>query len=479
MITYNSIESTIVEKYSLSEEEKIQLLIENELVQWRMKIIVLDDDPTGVQTVHDVPVYTSWAEEDIKDILNEESKLVYILTNSRSFSESKTREVHQLLAEELQQISEVMNQEILVISRGDSTLRGHYLLELQALSEGFKQRGKEFHGQIFCPFFLEGGRYTINGIHYVKDGDALIPAGNTEFAKDKTFGYRSSDLGEFVEEKSNGMWLKSECIYITIELLRNQKFEDIYQLLCQSKNFQPIIVDALEETDLKVFSICLLRAMKEEKKFLIRCAATLPKILGNVSDQPLLQQKDIFDQKEIPMGGLIIVGSHVKKTTEQLNALKNTSSNMKFYEFDVNSCFKVNGLDEERDRLIHMAEASILEGKTAVIYTSRILIAPRDKSAEELLALSVDISDALTGIVTFLKVKPKFLIAKGGITSSDVGTKGLGVKKAWVMGQIYPGIPVWKIGNESKFSGLAYIIFPGNVGNETTLRDIAYMLDKR
>ena len=32
-------------------------------------IIVLDDDPTGVQTVHSIPVYTSWDRDTLKQVL--------------------------------------------------------------------------------------------------------------------------------------------------------------------------------------------------------------------------------------------------------------------------------------------------------------------------------------------------------------------------------------------------------------------------
>ena len=68
-----------------------------------------------------------------------------------------------------------------------------------------------------------------------------------------------------------------------------------------------------------------------------------------------------------------------------------------------------------------------------------------------------------------------FIIA-GGITSSDVGTKALAVKKANVLGQIKPGIPVWQTGEESKFPMTPYVIFPGNVGEITTLREAVEVL---
>ena len=164
---------------------------------------------------------------------------------------------------------------------------------------------------------------------------------------------------------------------------------------------------------------------------------------------------------------MIIVGSHVKKTTAQLDELKKISA-IEFIEFDVSDLNAV-------DKIIRRAEENISRGQTTAIYTSRKVLDVGN--AEKNLAASVKISDALTSIVNRLNVRPKFLIAKGGITSSDVGTKGLGVKKALVLGQVAPGIPVWKIGAESKFPGMSYITFPGNVGAVDTLRKIVEMLE--
>ena len=91
---------------------------------------------------------------------------------------------------------------------------------------------------------------------------------------------------------------------------------------------------------------------------------------------------------------------------------------------------------------------------------------------------SVKISDGVQRLVADLKVTPAFVVAKGGITSSDVGTKALKVQKANVLGQIKPGIPVWQTGDESKFPLTPYVIFPGNVGEISTLKEAAEVLMK-
>jgi len=126
--------------------------------------------------------------------------------------------------------------------------------------------------------------------------------------------------------------------------------------------------------------------------------------------------------------------------------------------------------------VIHIAEENIRTGKNVVVYTRRERFDLDTDDKDKQLEVSVKISDAVTSIIGKLQVKPSFIIAKGGITSSDVGTKALRVKKALVMGQIKPGIPVWMTGEDSKFPQMPYIIFPGNVGEVDTLKEIVDLL---
>ena len=444
------------------------------------KIVVLDDDPTGVQTVHDISVYTDWTEETIRQGFQENNSMFFILTNSRSFSEEKTARVHAEIAENLEKVSAETRKPFFLISRGDSTLRGHYPLEMDVLRQNSHLNTPDI--EILCPFFPEGGRYTFGDIHYVQEGEWLTPAGETEFARDKTFGFHSSDLKEYVEEKTGGRKKASECVSISLEELAGCDVNGIEEKLRSAPSGTTVIVNAISYEDLKVFCAALVQAMKDKpdspgRHFLARTAAAFPKVMGRVTDIPLLCREDLGrtkkpGDKETQKGGLVIVGSHVKKTTDQLESLKKACLPIEYIEFDVNTIFRDGGLASERDRAAALADQAIADGKTAVIYTTRELLAPENLSREELLSVSVQISEALTGILSCLTQTPGFLIAKGGITSSDVGTKGLLVKKATVMGQIKKGIPVWKTGPESRFPDLPYIIFPGNVGGKETLREI-------
>ena len=435
------------------------------------KLVVLDDDPTGVQTVHDVSVYTDWEEESIRKGFEEKEAMFFILTNSRSFSVEETTKVHQDIAARVAKVARELGQDFMIISRGDSTLRGHYPLETQLLADGLtKNEGVVIDGEIICPFFPEGGRYTMDNIHYVKEQDNLVPAGMTEFARDKTFGYKSSDLTEYVEEKTEGKYHKEDCITISLDELNALDVQGIKDKLMSAQNMAKIIVNAVSYADLKVFCAALVLAMKAGKHYMARTAAAFTKVMGRISDQPLLGRAQL--EGDTKNGGIVLIGSHVKKTTDQLNCLKELDGQADFMEFQVNTVFEENGLEKEVERTVKAAEEKILSGRTVVIYTSRQLLAPENMTPEEKLHISVKISNAVTSIIGKLSVKPKFIIAKGGITSSDVGTKALRVKKARVMGQVKKGIPVWMTGEESKFPGMPYIIFPGNVGEVSTLKEI-------
>ncbi len=92
--------------------------------------------------------------------------------------------------------------------------------------------------------------------------------------------------------------------------------------------------------------------------------------------------------------------------------------------------------------------------------------------AESSLAIGRRVSDGLVAIVRAISVRPRYLLAKGGITSSDIATQGLGVKRALVLGQLLPGVPVWQLGPETRYPGLGYIVFPGNVGGPQALAEV-------
>ncbi|MEW6979352.1 four-carbon acid sugar kinase family protein [Bacillus pumilus] len=459
-----------------ADSKSIQTAYEQALSHFQHKIIVLDDDPTGIQTVHGVSVFTDWSEESIEAGFLEDSRMFFILTNSRSMTEKETAAAHETIASTIVKVAERLHQDFIIVSRGDSTLRGHFPLETEVLRTTIEQRSSfQFDGEIILPFFQEGGRFTINNIHYVQEGHDLIPAGDTEFARDRTFGFQSSHLGEWIEEKSGGTFTKKNTTYISLEDIRALRIDQIKEQLMTVKDFQKVAVNAGDYDDVKVFVTALIDATQAGQQFIFRSAAALTKVLGGIHDQSLLTRKDLI-QEESPNGGLIMVGSHVKKTTEQLRALQQNKE-IAFIEFNTHLVLEPKEFQEEIDRVIEQTEMLLASGQSVAVYTRRERLDLGDNRQEEELKLSVQISDAVTSIVQRLTIRPKYLIAKGGITSSDIGTRGLSVKRATVAGQIKPGIPVWQTGEESKFPFISYVIFPGNVGSKDTLKEAVEILE--
>ena len=161
-----------------------------------------------------------------------------------------------------------------------------------------------------------------------------------------------------------------------------------------------------------------------------------------------------------------------KRTVEELKKM----TEIKFIELDATLVRDDAAFEAEVQRCLDLEEACIRAGQTVCCYTTRALITADTGDKEDDLRLAVKISEAVASLVGRLTIVPSFVIAKGGITSSDVGTKALAVQKANVLGQIKPGIPVWQTGDESKFPLTPYVIFPGNVGEISTLKEAAEVL---
>jgi uncharacterized protein YgbK (DUF1537 family) len=463
-------------QYPPGDEAQAQALIDGETQKNMRKIIVLDDDPTGVQTVHGISVYTSWDAASVDAGFDEPGSLFFVLTNSRGMTAGESAKVHQDIGKTIAQSAKKKNRDYIIISRSDSTLRGHYPLETRTLRDAIRtESGLSFDGEIICPFFKEGGRYTAGNIHYVLTGDMLVPAAQTEFAGDKTFGYRHSELREWVEEKTDGEFSKEAVIPISVEDLRGPGVDRIVEILMEVRNFGKVILNALDYCDIKIFCAALFKVLDRGKRFIIRSGAAIPKILGGISDRPLLNRKDLIDSGN-RRGGLIVIGSHVQKTTRQLERLME-NKNITAIEF--NTRLLVNGFqfEDEIRRVQTLCDDSLDAGKITVIFTARNRFDLNTGNKEDELKVAMKIAGAVTSFVFNLRGKPRFIIAKGGITSSEIGTVALGVKKALVLGQVLPGIPVWLTGPESRFPNTPYIIFPGNVGDEDSLKKIADMLE--
>lgn len=394
----------------------------------KYRLVILDDDPTGIQTVHGCLLITQWDADTVRMALQHEQPFFYMLTNTRAMTREEAARVVRSAMETVLEVNREFGYRLIFISRSDSCLRGHFPLETDVMRRVLQEYGVKVWPKVpFCPALIEAGRVTIDGVHYMKDGERLIPVSETEFARDNVFAYHTSVLADYICEKG-----------------------------ANPEEYQ--IVNAATYDELYAFTETLFNEIKDfDGAVVIRSSSSLPKAMSGIADKPLLDRSILIEDGV----GCFIVGSHVHKTTRQLNALLAGQG--------------VAGIEVDVERVLHDGDALMQEllsemkqraeeGLTPVVYTSRKEVRLTD--ADERQHLGQRISDFLVEMVARLPFVPSYLVAKGGITSNDILTKGLALKSAVVLGQIVPNVPCVMTAR------FPYIIFPGNVGGDDSLREV-------
>lgn len=434
------------------------------------KVVVLDDDPTGTQTVHGVPVLTDWSIDRLRAELQNDLPVFYILTNSRSLPLPDACELNRRIAGNLSTAARLAGRRFVVVSRSDSTLRGHFPGEVEALIAALQHEPEIV---LLIPFFLEGGRFTFGDVHYVAEGGRFLAAGQTEFARDPVFGYRASNLREWVEEKTKGRIPAESVASISLDDIRLGGPDTVARRLKALHPACVCVVNCVSARDLEVFTLGLLRAELAGKRFLYRTAASFVPVRSGIEARPLLA-RDQVPRGET--GSLIVVGSYVPRTASQLQVLLDADA-AEGVELCVSAVLDSRRRDSEIGRVARHAGRRMREGRDVAVFTSRRPVAAQ--GVEESLAIGQSISAALVESVRRIDVRPRYLLAKGGITASDIATGSLNVKRAMVLGQIIPGVPVWELGPESRYPGLPYVVFAGNVGDSESLARIVRQWKQR
>lgn len=430
------------------------------------KIVVLDDDPTGTQTVHGIPVLTTWGVDELVAELHAPDGCFYLLTNSRALPPDRACALNHEIGRALAHAAALTGRALAIVSRSDSTLRGHFPHETDALAATL---GGGFDGTLLVPAFFAGGRLTIHDTHYVAEGDTLTPAGETEFAHDASFGYRASDLRAWVEEKTAGRIPAAAVLSLSLADLRTSPPAAVARKLATLPRGGVAIVNAAARSDLAALTQALALAAATGRRYLFRTAADFVAAYAAIAPRPLLATAELRTA-DAGTGGLLVAGSYVGKTSAQLDALFAACPTLTRVEVAVEELLLPARRDTEIARCTRALDRSLALGRSAALVTSRRLVTGVDASAS--LAIGESVSSGLVAIVHELATRPCWLVAKGGITSSDLATRALGIRRALVLGQALPGVPVWRTGPESKWPGLAYIVFPGNVGSPTALADL-------
>jgi len=425
------------------------------------KIIVLDDDPTGSQTVHSCLLLMRWDVETLRLGLKDDSPIFFVLTNTRALTPEQATAVTQEVCHNLKIAIEAEGiEDFLVVSRSDSTLRGHYPVETDVIA----QEVGPFDAHFLVPAFFEGGRVTRQSIHYLIIDGTPTPVHETEFARDSVFGYHHSYLPDYVAEKTQGRIPANSVERFVLSDIRQGSLERLEQLT----DNQCCVVDGETQADLDKFASDVLAAAAQGKRFLFRSAASILTSFANLGAQPVAAA-DMAQYVRQGKPGVVVVGSHVKKTTQQLEQLLQEPGIVGI-EVEV-----VHLLDESAaqraallSKTLELVQEAHTAQKTPVIYTSRqeMVFDNMQTRLEFGAAVSALLMDMVRGLPTDLG----FLISKGGITSNDVLSTGLALRSARLLGQIIPGCSVVRTpADHPQFPNLPVVLFPGNVGDAKAL----------
>ncbi len=438
-------------------------------------IVVLDDDPTGSQTVADVPVLTSWSVADLRWALRQHSPTFYVLTNTRSLGPHQAAERNRAVVNGLVEAAALEGRRFVVVSRGDSTLRGHYPLETDVIDDVLAQRaGRRCDGVLFCPTYIEAGRVTVGDVHWMRTAGGMLPVGSSEFASDATFGFRSSNLRGFVEERTGGRWRADDVVSIGLDDIRRGGVPRVTELLRGLRHARPAVVNATCDDDLRLVALASLAAEERGSRFIYRTGPSFVRARAGLEARPPLVAAEVYDQAPRGRHGLIAVGSHVSLTTRQLDGLR-ARGGVREIELDVEQLLDP-ARRESHFRSVAERTVDALEVAEAVVRTTRQVVTAKDPVRS--LAIARQVSASLVEVVravTEVRI-PRFVVAKGGITSSDVATRGLGIRRAWVRGTLLPGIvSVWSA-VDGVAPGMPYVVFAGNVGDDGALADVVDVL---
>jgi uncharacterized protein YgbK (DUF1537 family) len=453
-------------------------LLHGAVVRSGRRVVVIDDDPTGTQSVADVPIVSQWSVSDLRWALARPTTALFVLTNSRSQSAAAAAQINREVVSNLLDAAADLDVDVAVISRSDSTLRGHFPAETDAIAETWQRRsGRGIDVTLLCPAYPEAGRVTVDDVQWVTEDGERVPVTETEFARDATFGFAHSNLREWIEERSRGRWPAQLVDSISLHDVRVRGPSLVAQKLMAHTDGAPVVVNAEDPSDLDVVAMGVLMAESRGTTVLCRTGPSFVRARAGQSTRPPLSATELREAtgEGLSEHGLLVVGSHVQLTTRQVLRAAQLGG---FVEVDVDVS---SLLDPVRTAdAVAGAVESVVRGMLrgdVLLRTSRELVT--GSTPDESLVLSRIVADHLARIVadSVAQAQPRWVIGKGGITASDVVTRGLGMRRAWVLGQMLPGrVSAWSSASNGEQSQPLGIIFPGNVGDDDSVANVVARL---
>ena len=107
-------------------------------------------------------------------------------------------------------------------------------------------------------------------------------SGDSEFAKDATFGYTSSNLREFVAEKSDGTITADQVHCISLTDIRAGGPDRVAEILDGVTGGAFVVVNATDYADLDIVVLGVLEAQERGKSFVYRCGPSFPPALAGL-----------------------------------------------------------------------------------------------------------------------------------------------------------------------------------------------------
>jgi uncharacterized protein YgbK (DUF1537 family) len=409
------------------------------------KTVVLDDDPTGTQSASGVRVLLRW-DADLLTATLREVDAVYLQTNSRAVDRATAVARCRQIQGEVEVASAALGVPVQVVLRGDSTLRGHVFAETDVFTT-------EDSLVLFVPAFPAGGRTTVGGVHYVRTATGPVPAHETEYAADPVFPFRHSELARYVRDIG---W--PEPFPVPLEQLRSSGGDAVAAALLAAPGRSVVTPDAETDEDIDLIHRGLRAAQRAGRPVVVRSAAPLAARCAGAVSRGLLSPPLADGRGPV----LVVCGSHTSGATAQLAELDRRHGPVRL-------------TIDTAAALVDSAAAghAVVPGARTALASDGIVVVSSERTRRDehnTLAHGEAVMAALTTAVRALADDVRVVVAKGGITSAEVASTGLGVASATVRGQVLPGVSVWDLDVDARAA--TYVVVPGNVGEPTALADI-------
>jgi uncharacterized protein YgbK (DUF1537 family) len=412
------------------------------------RLLVLDDDPTGTQLASDIPVLLSWDSAGLENFFSSPHRAAFVLTNTRAVDRDTAVSIVEEIRDRCEAIAARRGMSVGYVLRGDSTLRGHVVAEIEALAT-------DHTIVVFCPAYVEAGRVTVAGRHELVAGASRVPMDQTEYARDATFGYSTSQLERFLADAG--------CTRpVLLASLADVRSESLFNLLGSAPPGAVVVPDALDAADIERIAAAVERLQKQGVPVLVRCAASLATRLAGSAPKPV----DSLDIDRNQGGVLFVSGSHTSGATAQLDRLAQWIGPAAVVTMaEVFGPWRSDAVERHAARL---ARALDRDG-WACVTTER-----QTDHVRSGLADGAVVMEALCSVVEAVADRCAAVVAKGGITSAEVAKSALRARSATVVGQLSTGVPVWSLSTPR--GALPYVVCPGNIGDRELLVDVARKL---